>query len=181
MGLVPGSYLLVTLHRPSNVDDPERLSDLMLALGEIVAGTEHPVLLPVHPRTSARIRELELDSLLEPLTILPPLRYLDFLGLMQDAAGVITDSGGIQEETTVLGIPCVTVRPNTERPVTLTHGTNRLFDGDPHGLLDVVREALIDARPTERPPLWDGRAAERIAAITLQLEEKRGAAVPTGY
>lgn len=170
MGLVPGTYLLVTLHRPSNVDDPDRLSGLLQALGEIVAGTEHPVLLPVHPRTTARIRELGLESLLAPLTILPPLRYLDFLGLMQESAGVITDSGGIQEETTVLGIPCVTVRPNTERPVTLTHGTNRLFDGEPHDLLDVVREALIDAGHSERPPLWDGHAAERIAAITLELE-----------
>ncbi|MCL7980072.1 MAG: UDP-N-acetylglucosamine 2-epimerase (non-hydrolyzing) [marine benthic group bacterium] len=173
MGLVPGSFLLATLHRPSNVDDPDRLSGLLLALAEIVAGTAHPVLLPVHPRTSARIRELRLESLLDPLTILPPLRYLDFLGLMQDAAGVITDSGGIQEETTVLGIPCVTVRPNTERPVTLTHGTNRLFDGDPHLLLDVVREALMDRRPAESPPLWDGHAADRIAAITLQSDEVR--------
>ncbi|MEJ2547430.1 MAG: UDP-N-acetylglucosamine 2-epimerase (non-hydrolyzing) [Gemmatimonadota bacterium] len=181
MGLTKGSFLLTTLHRPSNVDDPDRLSGLLLALGEIVAGTEHPVLLPLHPRTSARIRELELDSLLESLTILPPLRYLDFLGLMQDAAGVITDSGGIQEETTVLGIPCVTVRPNTERPVTLTHGTNRLFDGDPHGLLDVVREALIEVGSKERPPLWDGHAAERIVATTLQREENQRAEVQTGY
>ena len=81
----------------------------------------------------------------------------------------MTDSGGIQEETTVLGIPCITVRPNTERPVTLTHGTNRLYDGDPHGLLDVVREALLSERAVSRPPLWDGHAAERIARITLRL------------
>ncbi|MCL7977956.1 MAG: UDP-N-acetyl glucosamine 2-epimerase, partial [marine benthic group bacterium] len=101
-------------------------------------------------------------------------------GLMQDAAGVITDSGGIQEETTVLGVPCVTVRPNTERPVTLTHGTNRMFDDDPHLLLDVVREALIDAEPVERPPLWDGHASERIAAITMQLEESRSESISIG-
>jgi UDP-N-acetylglucosamine 2-epimerase (non-hydrolysing) len=180
MGLVPGTYLLVTLHRPSNVDDPDRLSGLLLALGEIVAGTGHPVLLPVHPRTSARIRDFGLESLLDQLTVLPSLRYLDFLGLMQDAAGVITDSGGIQEETTVLGVPCVTVRPNTERPVTLTHGTNRMFDDDPHLLLDVVREALIDAEPVERPPLWDGHASERIAAITMQLEESRSESISIG-
>jgi UDP-N-acetylglucosamine 2-epimerase (non-hydrolysing) len=174
MGLDTGSYLLVTLHRPSNVDDPDRLAALLLALGEIVVGTGHPVVIPLHPRTSVRIRELNLEELLEPLTILPPLGYLEFLGLMQGAAGVVTDSGGIQEETTVLGVPCVTVRPNTERPVTLIHGTNRLFDGDPHGLLDVVRESLIAGRPAVRPPLWDGHAAERIAAITLQLGEAAG-------
>jgi UDP-N-acetylglucosamine 2-epimerase (non-hydrolysing) len=127
------------------------------------------VLLPLHPRTAARVRELDLEPLLRPLTILPPLRYLDFLGLMQDAAAVVTDSGGIQEETTVLGVPCITIRPNTERPVTLTHGTNRLYDGDPHGLLDVVREALLSEHTEVRPPLWDGHAAERIAMITLGL------------
>jgi UDP-N-acetylglucosamine 2-epimerase (non-hydrolysing) len=150
------------------VDDPDRLAALLLALGEIVAGTGHPVLMPLHPRTSVRIRELESKELLEPLTILPSLRYLEFLSLMQDAAGMITDSGGIQEETTVLGVPCITVRRSTERPVTLTHGTNRLYAGDPYGLLDAVREALIEEVPVARPPLWDGHAAERIAAITLE-------------
>jgi len=172
MGLEPGRYLLVTLHRPSNVDESERLTALLMALGEVAAGTGHDVLLPLHPRTAARVKELRLEHLLKPLTIVPPLRYLDFLGLMQDAAGVITDSGGIQEETTVLGVPCITVRPNTERPVTLTHGTNRLYDGDPHGLLDVVREALLSERSEVRPPLWDGHAAERIARITLGLGGK---------
>ena len=167
MGLSPGGYLLVTLHRPSNVDDPERLTALINSLGEIVAGTGHDVLLPVHPRTAARVKELGLEQLFQPLTVLPSLRYLEFLSLMQDAACVITDSGGIQEETTVLGVPCVTVRPNTERPVTLTHGTNRLYGGDPHGLLDVVHEALLSERSALRPPLWDGHAAERIASIVL--------------
>ena len=172
MGLPPKGYLLVTLHRPSNVDEPERLAAMLAALGEVVMGTELPVVIPLHPRTSARVRELGIESLLGPLVVLPPLRYLDFLGLMQDAAGVITDSGGIQEETTVLGVPCITVRPNTERPVTLTHGTNQLYDGDPHGLLDVVREALLSERSEVRPPLWDGHAAERIARITLDLGGK---------
>jgi len=169
MGLRPGGYLLVTMHRPSNVDEPERLGALLTALGEVAVGTELPVVIPLHPRTSARIRELGLESLLAPLVVLPPLRYLEFLGLMQDAAGVITDSGGIQEETTVLGVPCVTVRPNTERPVTITHGTNRLYDGDPHGLLDVVRDALLARSKASRPPLWDGHAADRVVAATLAI------------
>ncbi len=167
MGLQPRGYLLVTLHRPSNVDEPERLGALLTALGEVALGTDLPVVLPLHPRTSARVRELGLEPLLAPLTVMPPLRYLEFLGLMHDAAGVITDSGGIQEETTVLGVPCVTVRPNTERPITISHGTNRLYDGDPHGLLDVVREALLAPKPRSRPPLWDGHAADRIAAVIL--------------
>jgi UDP-N-acetylglucosamine 2-epimerase (non-hydrolysing) len=133
-------------------------------------GTGHPVVLPLHPRTAARIRELKLEHLLAPLHVLPPLRYLEFLGLMSTAGLVLTDSGGIQEETTVLGVPCVTIRPNTERPVTITHGTNRLFDEDPDGLLDVVRTVLLERRKSRIPPLWDGKAAERIAAITIELE-----------
>jgi UDP-N-acetylglucosamine 2-epimerase (non-hydrolysing) len=169
MGLTPGDYLIATLHRPSNVDDPDRLSALLMSLGDIVTVTGHQVLLPVHPRTAARVKELAVENLLQPLTVLPSLRYLEFLSLMQSAAGVITDSGGIQEETTVLGVPCITVRPNTERPVTLTHGTNRLYDGDPHSLVEVIREALLEDRSAERPPLWDGHAAERIARITLEL------------
>jgi UDP-N-acetylglucosamine 2-epimerase (non-hydrolysing) len=167
MGLEPRAFVLVTLHRPSNVDDPARLEALLRALGETAAGTGHPVVVPLHPRTSGRIRETGLEPLLAPLTVLPPIRYLEFLGLMQDAGAVVTDSGGIQEETTVLGVPCVTVRPNTERPVTISHGTNRLFDGDPSDLLDVVRGALLERREAQRPPLWDGRAAERIVGVTL--------------
>ena len=177
MGLEPGDYILVTLHRPSNVDDPDRLAALLTALGELTAGTGHPVVLPLHPRTSERVRRLELEHLLGPLDVLPPLRYLDFLGLMATAGLVVTDSGGIQEETTVLGVPCITVRPNTERPVTITHGTNRLYDGDPSGLLDVARSAMLERRDVEPPPLWDGHAAERIADVTLAQE---GAVVEAG-
>jgi UDP-N-acetylglucosamine 2-epimerase (non-hydrolysing) len=171
MGLEPCNYLLATLHRPSNVDCEDRLSSLLGALGQVTVGTGHPVVLPLHPRTAARIRELRLEHLLAPLHVLPPLRYLEFLGLMSSAGLVLTDSGGIQEETTVLGVPCVTIRPNTERPVTITHGTNRLFDEDPDGLLDVVRTALLEPRESRIPPLWDGRAAERIAQITIELED----------
>lgn len=170
MGLEEGSYVLVTLHRPSNVDDADRLEALLEALAQVTAGTGHPVVLPLHPRTSERVRRLELEDLLAPLHVLPPLRYLEFLGLMAAAGLVITDSGGIQEETTVLGVPCVTVRPNTERPATITHGTNRLYAGDPSGLLDVARSALLEGERTRRPPLWDGRAAHRIVKATLALE-----------
>ncbi len=174
MGLEAGDYVLVTLHRPSNVDSADRLGALLGALGQVTAGSDHPVVLPLHPRTASRIRELKLDHLLAPLHVLPPLRYLEFLGLMSSAGLVLTDSGGIQEETTVLGIPCITIRPNTERPITVTHGTNRLYDGDPDGLLDVVRTTLLERREIRIPPLWDGKAAERIARVTLALE-----AVPT--
>jgi UDP-N-acetylglucosamine 2-epimerase (non-hydrolysing) len=170
MGLDAGDYILVTLHRPSNVDDPDRLAALLGALGQLTVGTGHPVVLPLHPRTSERVRRLGLDDLLAPLHVLPPLRYLEFLGLMAEAALVVTDSGGIQEETTVLGVPCVTVRPNTERPATITHGTNRLFDGDPSGLLDVARTAMLERGEHRIPPLWDGHAAERIVDITLAME-----------
>jgi UDP-N-acetylglucosamine 2-epimerase (non-hydrolysing) len=170
MGLESGDYLLVTLHRPSNFDSPDRLGALLRALGQVTAGTDHPVVLPLHPRTASRIRELRLEHVLAPLHVLPPLRYLEFLGLMNSAGLVLTDSGGIQEETTVLGVPCITIRPNTERPITVTHGTNRLYDGDPDGLLDVVRTALLERREVRIPPLWDGKAAERIARVTLELE-----------
>lgn len=170
MGLEEGGYVLVTLHRPSNVDDADRLAALLDALGQLTAGTGHPVVLPLHPRTSERIRTLDLDDRLAPLNVLPPLRYLEFLGLMASAGLVVTDSGGIQEETTVLGVPCITVRPNTERPATITHGTNRLYVGDPSGLLDEARSALLARRDGHVPPLWDGHAAERIVAVTLKAE-----------
>lgn len=180
MELERGGFILVTLHRPSNVDDPDRLAAILGALGQLTVGTGHPVVLPLHPRTAERVRRLELEHLLAPLHLLPPLRYLEFLGLMAEAGLVVTDSGGIQEETTVLGVPCVTVRPNTERPATITHGTNRLFDGDPSGLLDVARAAMLDSSEGRVPPLWDGSAAERIVEATLAMEglPGRGATGP---
>lgn len=156
-------YALVTLHRPSNVDDPGTLAAIVDALAAI--SRELPVVFPVHPRTRARLKNLPAA---EGLRLLEPLGYLDFLALQHHAAVVITDSGGIQEETTFLGVPCLTVRENTERPITVTLGTNTLVGRDMARLHDEVARVLSGAAPRGVcPPLWDGRAGERIAAILL--------------
>lgn len=159
-------FVLITLHRPSNVDDPDALGALMGAIGRIPP--THEVLFPVHPRTRQRLAASG-RSVAANTRLLDPLGYLEFLSLQRQAAAVVTDSGGIQEETTFLGIPCITVRENTERPITVSHGTNVLVGRDPKRLLAELESAL--ARPAMRPPappLWDGRAAERIAAILLE-------------
>ena len=160
-------YVLVTLHRPPNVDNPETLQEIMLALNDIAQ--EVPVIFPAHPRTRERLEEERWGIDSSNLHILEPLGYLDFLALMQRAALVITDSGGIQEETTFLAVPCLTVRPNTERPVTITHGTNRLVPSNRLALVEAARETLNRARPSlsvvHRPELWDGHTAERIVGV----------------
>src|SRR5271165_1804532 len=163
---IPGRYALVTLHRPSNVDDVEWLRLLMDMFLEI--SREVPVLFPVHPRTRSRIAEagIELSNRGSNLQILEPTPYLEFLALQNQAAVVITDSGGIQEETTFLGIPCLTVRENTERPITVTMGTNILVGGVVHRLraeLETVLAGKIKRGVV--PPLWDGHAGERIAHV----------------
>jgi UDP-N-acetylglucosamine 2-epimerase (non-hydrolysing) len=164
LGLRRGAYTLVTLHRPSNVDVPETLAEIVSALGELVRS--RPVLFPVHPRTQARIAELGLQS--GNVRMIEPLGYLDFLCLMDSAGLVLTDSGGIQEETTYLGIPCLTVRSTTERPITITHGTNRLVASDRRSILDAIEQLEQGGAPHPRPiALWDGHAAERIAHILL--------------
>lgn len=158
-GLRPRGYGLVTLHRPSNVDDDEVLAGILGALRRIAATL--PLIFPAHPRTSRRLEGLDLEG--EGITVLGPLGYLDFLSLMVEARVVVTDSGGIQEETTALGVPCVTVRDNTERPVTLEMGTNRLAGTRPEGIVAAVHDALSWERAAlPSPPLWDGKAASRI-------------------
>jgi UDP-N-acetylglucosamine 2-epimerase (non-hydrolysing) len=162
LGLSPASYLLVTLHRPALVDGP--------LLGETFAQLAHlaedmPVVFPVHPRTRKMMQSLELDPP-AGLQLIEPLGYVDFLSLVAEARAVLTDSGGIQEETTYLGIPCFTLRANTERPVTVELGTNTLLGLEPAAIAEIP--ATLATRPTappEPPPLWDGHAAERIADI----------------
>jgi UDP-N-acetylglucosamine 2-epimerase (non-hydrolysing) len=155
----------VTFHRPGNVDDPVRLTQIVTAL---VALAEHSaVIFPVHPRTRARLEGCgDLDRLeAAGVRCIEPLGYLEFLSLEAAAGAIVTDSGGIQEEASALGVACFTFRPNTERPVTLTHGTNTLMGEDP---MEIAR-----VRPSGRPatpcaiPLWDGRAAERVADVLL--------------
>jgi UDP-N-acetylglucosamine 2-epimerase (non-hydrolysing) len=161
-------YCLVTLHRPSNVDDAAQLEALVTALRRIAE--QMPLVWPVHPRTRARLDELlngDGGSAGQRLLLTEPLGYLDFLQLMDGARLVLTDSGGIQEETTVLGVPCLTLRTTTERPVTVTEGTNRLVDPyDAAAIADAVDDVLGAPMPTGvRPELWDGHAAERIVAV----------------
>lgn len=157
--LAPGNYGLVTLHRPSNVDDEGVATELARALGEIAKAM--PLLFPMHPRTRSKFQELWLST--DGLTVIDPQGYLDFVGLMSAAAAVITDSGGVQEETTALGVRCVTVRNNTERPVTITSGTNRLIPPVASEIVAAVLQPYI--KRDTRPELWDGHAAPRIVDV----------------
>jgi len=158
------SYVLVTLHRPANVDDSKTLTGIMGVLEDICH--DMPVVFPVHPRTRARLQELQIPVHNSRLMLLDPVGYLEFLKLMSSARLVLTDSGGVQEETTILRVPCLTLRDNTERPVTLDLGSNRLVGTEPDRIRHAYRELLDRAESTTRiPPLWDGRAAERIVAI----------------
>jgi UDP-N-acetylglucosamine 2-epimerase (non-hydrolysing) len=156
-------YGVVTLHRPSNVDEPQILRSLMTVLADISRSL--PLLFPVHPRTRQRIDALGI-SIPESFNLLPPMGYMDFLNVWKEAVVVITDSGGLQEETTGLGVPCVTVRENTERPVTVDEGTNVIVGRDFDKLRHVVAEVMAGrSKQGRRPRLWDGRAAERICEV----------------
>jgi UDP-N-acetylglucosamine 2-epimerase (non-hydrolysing) len=159
-GVAPGGYLLITLHRPALVDGP-LLGEALQRLSAVAR--ELPVLFPAHPRTRKMMDSLNLDSRVK---VIDPVGYLDFLSLEADAAAVLTDSGGVQEETTYLGVPCFTLRDNTERPVTVRAGTNTLLGLDPARIADIlpVLSRREPAKPVP-PPGWDGHAARRVAAV----------------
>jgi len=163
-GVAKGQYTVVTLHRPANVDDPATLRELLGALGQI--SKDGPTLFTVHPRTRARMTTLGANGSMNGVRLLEPLPYLEMLGLVSDAGLVITDSGGLQEETSWLGVPCVTVRPNTERPITCEVGTNRLVAPRRDAIQDAARDAVAQ-RPRAAPVIdrWDGHTGERIAAV----------------
>jgi UDP-N-acetylglucosamine 2-epimerase (non-hydrolysing) len=179
LGVDAGAYVLVTLHRPSNVDEPVRLQEIVSGL--VALSAHAPVVFPVHPRTRARLVEDGGLSRLEVagVTCIEPLGYLEFLSLQAGAGAVVTDSGGVQEETSALGVACYTFRPNTERPVTLTHGTNVLLGDDPAEIGE-VRVSPHEPTPSAIP-LWDGRAGERAADVLVAnyvLSGGTAAAVP---
>ncbi len=161
-----GGFGVLTLHRPSNVDDPVVLERLLRVLAGL--SQQLPLVFPMHPRTRARIDEAGLSALLGDarIAVTEPLGYLQLLGLMAEARVVLTDSGGLQEETTALGVPCITLRENTERPITVDHGTNTIVGTDPARITDCFADVLATGGKAGRvPDLWDGRAAERIAEV----------------
>ncbi|WP_128977683.1 non-hydrolyzing UDP-N-acetylglucosamine 2-epimerase [Streptomyces roseicoloratus] len=163
LGLSQGEYGLVTLHRPANVDEPDVLAGLLKGLGEVAAHC--PLVLPVHPRAAEKIDALGVPG---GIRLVPPAGYLDFIALQAGARVVLTDSGGVQEETTALGVPCVTLRDNTERPITVEQGTNVLAGRDPERIVATALRLLASPPPPRRPELWDGHAGERIARVLLE-------------
>jgi UDP-N-acetylglucosamine 2-epimerase (non-hydrolysing) len=179
-------YAAVTLHRPSNVDERQTLKGILDALNNI--SQRLPVILPAHPRTTKMIDAFNLKDMVnykesissidreksaKKVFVFPPMGYLDFLSLMSNAALVLTDSGGIQEETTILGIPCLTIRKNTERPITIKEGTNTLVGNDPEKILSTALGVLEKGVSRRKPPkYWDGKAAQRIAKVLIEKLEK---------
>jgi UDP-N-acetylglucosamine 2-epimerase (non-hydrolysing) len=157
---------VLTLHRPSNVDSTEKLAELLGAIDAIAA--QIPVIFPVHPRTQQRLSQAGTKTHPQ-LKLIPPVGYLDFLCLLSEATLVLTDSGGIQEETTALGVPCLTLRENTERPITISEGTNQLIGTDPAKILAAAQQVISGkGKPGRIPPFWDGHAAERIVEVLLR-------------
>lgn len=173
LGLQRRGYALLTMHRPSNVECKEAVTSILDALE--VIGSDMPVVFPIHPRTRQFVHELGLSKRVERIKnmiLLDPLGYLDFLKLMDNAGVVLTDSGGIQEETTVLGVPCLTLRDNTERPITISSGTNRLVGRDTHRIISAYNESRTDPpRLGVVPELWDGKSGERIVQCLLSAEQ----------
>jgi UDP-N-acetylglucosamine 2-epimerase (non-hydrolysing) len=166
LGLARGHYAVLTLHRPSNVDDPATFEQLIDALSAIAKET--PIVFPVHPRTRARVEQSTSAARLVErgqLQLLDPLGYLEFIALLDGSKVTLTDSGGIQEETTILGVPCLTLRKNTERPITVTHGTNSIVGTDPTRIMEAWFRVKTEKPPTTRPPLWDGQTALRIIDV----------------
>ena len=182
LGLIRGDswrpFALLTLHRPSNVDSTEKLNKLLGAIDAIAASV--PVIFPIHPRTRHCIVQSGLTHHPE-FRFIPPLGYLDFLCLLSMATLVLSDSGGIQEETTALGVPCLTLRENTERPITISQGTNLLVGTDPERIVEAALDVLAGKKKVGQVPrLWDGRAAERIVEILLRLLLHRESVVGVG-
>ncbi len=173
LGLIGVKFGILTLHRPSNVDDLNTLQRIMGAISRISSSI--PIIFPVHPRTQKQLGQLNFlyynEKHKKGIRIIEPLGYLDFLSLLERASIVLTDSGGIQEETTILGIPCLTLRDNTERPITIREGTNRLVGTDPKRIeeeaLRIIKKGLKRKR-LKRPKYWDGRAGERIVKVLLK-------------
>lgn len=161
LGIRAREFAVLTMHRPSNVDEPEALRRILAALGNVAR--QLPIMFPAHPRTQARLREHGI-AVPPGIRVLEPMGYVDFLALWSNARLVLTDSGGVQEETTALGIPCLTLRDNTERPITVAQGTNRIVGSDPARITAAVTAILNGEieRAARVPPLWDGRTAERI-------------------
>mgnify|MGYP001591148918 CR=1 FL=1 len=170
LGVNGSRYALLTLHRPANVDDPQVFGNILDAVDVILK--DMPVLFPVHPRTRMNLNSGTVGARVNQmpgLRLTEPLGYLDFLRLMASAAVVLTDSGGIQEETTILNVPCLTLRDNTERPVTVTCGSNRIVGRDPKRILSAYKDAISpNGRRFRTPPLWDGQAARRIVDVLTQ-------------
>lgn len=169
--LIAGGYLVMTLHRPSNVDDPQRLEQVLRILDERLQGL--PVVFPVHPRTRKNLAQFGIKT--SHILLAEPMSYLEFNWLVRHAKGVVTDSGGITEETTVLGVPCITLRDSTERPETCTIGTNELIGSDPKRLEEALERLLSGQwKKGGIPLLWDGHAAERIVSVFEQIGRARG-------
>ena len=169
---LPEAYGVVTLHRPANVDSADAARAAVEAIGSV--SDRLPLIIPLHPRGRATLEAAGLRAS-SKVVIVEPIGYLDFMSLVSGAALVITDSGGIQEETTILGVPCLTLRPNTERPITVTNGTNRLVTTAALPAAAIEALAALAPRPTEPPPLWDGQAGPRIAEILARWIDRRTA------